>query len=128
MNKHRGEEIAEASVDAVKAALKPLDYKVDKDSFTYYRDDNRLMLKMEISGINSRTLEHHNFIMYATSRGMNPTWLMKTFVENGYTYMIVGLNTKASKKSVNLIRIDTGQRYKISPTRVMEYMRTAIHA
>ena len=65
--------------------------------------------------------ERMDFVAFATSYGLNPEWLDKEVVVEGKTFILTGLNTKASKFPISLEPVDGGEPVKCKADPIKDY-------
>ena len=111
--------------NAVQAVAKRNNVKITRGNGRY---GGSASIKLDIEPLNAngqvdfrQTTEGKNFVRYATSYGLEESWLGKTFKSNGKSFKIIGLNTRASKMPIQAVT-SNGTGYKFTPESVVRGM------
>ena len=88
----------------------------------YDRDGSQFTTKLTGNIGVSQTRERKDFTRYAQNLcGLDPAWLDKSYTDNGKSYTITGLKTKATKNKI-MLECSDGHEYVAPSDRVKRLM------
>jgi len=123
MNQNTIKSIASQIEAAVQEIAKANNVQIKRGNARY--DGTSATLKLDITDIIDGKVISKDVTAFeekASYLGMKPEWLDKEVILSGTKFKIVGLNTRAYKKPVNIVRISDGGKFKTSSQDIISAM------
>ncbi|KKM67498.1 hypothetical protein LCGC14_1470550 [marine sediment metagenome] len=98
--------------------------KITVNGARYRATEGDFKVKVNTIGTNGvvETAKRSSFIALASHHGLDPKWIDREFMHQGIRYKILGLNTRAKRYPVEVLRMDMGTAYKFPLKLVRECM------
>lgn len=109
---------------ALKAVANKFGLKIQVGAVRYSPTEGNFKVKVNTINANGvvETVARTRFIQLASHYGLDPNWLDQEFIHKGDKYKIEGLNTRASRYKIQVIRIHDKACYKFPASLVRKCM------